>query len=152
MRIGRACELDGEPPDDPKVSICPDEIELARRMAVHEVARRISRCDDHVVTVRRDLESPELPGDVSSRPRRVRDEDHLAAVFAVSAERIERRWKALDSVMDNPPDIAEPDRIALRKIPHQAAAPSETCAPTSVFTRRGGEKADPLPSCAQALP
>src|SRR5205814_9809281 len=117
-----AGQIDRQPARKAEVAFWTEAIELASRMAIDERAGDIARSYDEIIGRRGDAEPGELADDVLPRSWRIGQKNDEPAIAPVPRQRIKGFSEACDAVMDHSPDIAEPDRIALGEILHQAIA------------------------------
>ena len=89
--------------------------------AIDERAGDIARSYDEIIGRRAGAETGELANDVLARSWRIGEKNDEPAIAPVPRQCIKGFSEACDAVMDDSPDVAEPDRIALGEILHQAA-------------------------------
>ena len=82
----------------------------------HQILRHISRRDDGIKALGIDIDLQQLPRHPCFTARRVADKNDNATLLAVFHQRCNGFGKRSEAIVDNPPDIAEPDGIGGGKL------------------------------------
>ena len=113
----RLAELDVDPRENGPVALGPEMEDGCALMLFEFVAGEVARGNGRVIGIVRNAKTAELVLDGRTRPRRVRKQNHDAALVAKGARRGDRAREGATTVMHDAPDIDEPGAVTRAQLP-----------------------------------
>ena len=114
MRRFERAERRIKPGEDGQIALRTDVKHWLAGALSDEVAGYVARSDDRVRGRMRHVQVIEQARHLRARARRIRDQHHGAAAIAKARQRLARRRKRRNAVVNHPPDVGE-DRVVVRR-------------------------------------